>query len=609
MSKTQRTAYLFPGQGAFIPGALQELRSHPDVAGVFADIDAAVSETDGGRTDCLALEGTPREIDELLETAPGALQTSIFGLSVAVFTMLRGGIGPSDVLVGHSLGEVAALTCAGAFSVADGARIVQARTRAAARTPAAGGGMLALSANAETAAALVQAADDPTVAVAAHNAPRQTVLSGTVAALARVQTAATALGIGSATLKSPFAFHNQLLSTAVTPLLHSLAEVRQRPLQFRVYSPITGQYYRDDDDIPGLLAAHLVRPVHFMESIRLLHAQNFSHFVECGARDALTSLARHTVPDIRTIACLTSRGSASAAIEGAIGELGRYRRELASVPSVGSVAADGSAQDGPPPRNGFPVQLLNHSPIPSTVTLQAAPAENSTAATFSLRSGTAPTPTSVPAPDPAPTANVASDQLYPTPAQLLSELRTSYAKALDYPESVFTEDADLEADLGVDSVKQAELLARVTENYALNTDPADFRLAELSSLGKISAFVLARMGRIPEQPGAAPGPATNPATAEIPSPPHYNRAQILDELRATYAAALDYPTSVFAETADLEADLGVDSVKQTELLAQVSDHYALAIRPDELPLTELTTLGSIADLVLMAPANRMSEIG
>lgn len=561
MSKMQRTAFLFPGQGAYLPGALAELGGHPDVATGFAQIDAAVSEINGDRTDCLALEAAPRDIDELLAHAPGALQTSIFGLSIAVFSMLETGIGPSDVLVGHSLGEVAALTCAGAFSVADGARIVQARTRAAARTPAAGGGMLALSADAETAAALVRASDDPVVAVAAHNAPRQTVLSGTVAALVRVQAAATALGIGCAMLKSPFAFHNQLLSTAVTPFLQSLAQVRQRPLQYRVYSPIIGRYYRDDDDIPGLLAAHLVRPVHFMECIRMLHAQHFSHFVECGARDALTSLARHTVPDIRTIDCLTSRGSASTAIEKAAGELGRHQSEL------GAAGPVNSAHDGPPPHSG---------PAPT------------------------PTPPLLPLPRP-------SDQRSPSLTQLLAELRASYARALDYPESVFTEDADLEADLGVDSVKQAELLARVTDGYDLHTDPADFRLSELTSLGKISAFVLACMERNPAPAKTVTEPAANPPTSTpLPTPHQHSRTQILDELRATYAAALDYPASVFTETADLEADLGVDSVKQTELLAQVSDRYALALHPDELHLTELTTLGNIADLVLTT--DRMSVV-
>ena len=100
-------------------------------------------------------------------------------------------------------------------------------------------------------------------------------------------------------------------------------------------------------------------------------------------------------------------------------------------------------------------------------------------------------------------------------------------------------------------------------------------------------------------------PETNlPTSATRPVPGQRGRAQILEDLRATYAAALDYPASVLTETADLEADLGVDSVKQTELLAQVSESYALALHPDELRLSELATLGNIADLVLTT--DRMS---
>jgi acyl carrier protein len=57
---------------------------------------------------------------------------------------------------------------------------------------------------------------------------------------------------------------------------------------------------------------------------------------------------------------------------------------------------------------------------------------------------------------------------------------------------------------------------------------------------------------------------------------------------------------VFTETADLEADLGIDSVKQTELLARVSEGLPGASLGRDVPLAELTTLGAIVDFMMRA---------
>ena len=73
--------------------------------------------------------------------------------------------------------------------------------------------------------------------------------------------------------------------------------------------------------------------------------------------------------------------------------------------------------------------------------------------------------------------------------QLFRELVSVYAQALEYPEDVFTEDVELEAELGIDSVKQTELLARVSEQYQLPPKPADFRLAAYNTMGKITDFI------------------------------------------------------------------------------------------------------------------------
>jgi acyl carrier protein len=75
--------------------------------------------------------------------------------------------------------------------------------------------------------------------------------------------------------------------------------------------------------------------------------------------------------------------------------------------------------------------------------------------------------------------------------------------------------------------------------------------------------------------------------------------------RGRYATALDYSGEVFTEDVELEADVGVDSVKQTELLSQAADRYQLPARPTDFRLSDYSTMGRVADFVfgtLTAPA-------
>src|SRR5262249_42923832 len=70
-----------------------------------------------------------------------------------------------------------------------------------------------------------------------------------------------------------------------------------------------------------------------------------------------------------------------------------------------------------------------------------------------------------------------------------ARIRTLYATALEYPEEVFEPAAELEADLGVDSVKQAELMARLGEEFALGPRPEGLRIGDYRTFGQLVEFV------------------------------------------------------------------------------------------------------------------------
>jgi acyl carrier protein len=72
---------------------------------------------------------------------------------------------------------------------------------------------------------------------------------------------------------------------------------------------------------------------------------------------------------------------------------------------------------------------------------------------------------------------------------LASQVRTVYAEAMEYPEEIFTDDVLLEADLGVDSVKQTELLSRLGDRFGLGRPPEGLRVADYDTFGKVVDFV------------------------------------------------------------------------------------------------------------------------
>src|SRR5689334_7675003 len=119
-----KVVLLFPGQGAFDGELLRAAhRDHPEVAQVFTAVDAVAVELFGRPLSPVVLGPRPVDIADLLRDDPWVSQLAIYAVDVAAHLVLTAqGLQP-DVLMGHSLGEIAALVAAGAYSVEDGARI------------------------------------------------------------------------------------------------------------------------------------------------------------------------------------------------------------------------------------------------------------------------------------------------------------------------------------------------------------------------------------------------------------------------------------------------------------------------------------------------------
>jgi acyl transferase domain-containing protein len=595
----QKIGLLFPGQGACYPGVLEDAAGvFPQVAAVFDEIDAVAKKRMGRAVSDVLWSRKPKTLETLLAEDPDIVQLSIFGTSVAVYRVLDAhGLRP-DSLIGHSFGEIAALVCAGAFTTTEGAEIVCDRVEAT-RFVKADGYMAVVATDAATAGALVNLVGDADTVVAGVNSDTQTVISGKRASMDLAAALAKVLDIPFVPLNSPLPFHSPLMEPVKAEFARRLSRFSARPLTVPVYSPIAGRYYQADDNVTEWLSLHLVKPVRFADAMRDLYADGLRTVVECGALDALTKLSKKALrtSDLAAVSCLTRTGSDVASLRSALTTLGvsaaavseadRLRLAILAPAAFDESDAEEFWAACEAAVRGFVDDEYARFRRERQVAPNAAPA--------------IPVAREVA----VPAAEVGRERV--DRAEVFKDLVAIYAAALEYPEEVFTETVELEGELGIDSVKQTELLGRVSEIYALPARPSDFRLSNYNTMGKVVDFVVEYRAAGPSAVAGAPAsaPAPAPAHAEAPAPAvsaavTLTRAELLRNIVVMYAAALEYPEEVFTPDVELESELGVDSVKQTELLGRLSAEYGLPPRPADFRLANYNTLRKVTDFVFAA---------
>ena len=138
-------------------------------------------------------------------------------------------------------------------------------------------------------------------------------------------------------------------------------------------------------------------------------------------------------------------------------------------------------------------------------------------------------------------------------------------------------DLDLEADLGVDTVKQAEVFAAIREIYNIPRDE-NRKLRDYPTLAHVIRFVYEKR---PDLANAAPavaprqgrGPSSRtPAPVAVPAQDSADDS-VKERILALVVEKTGYPKDMLDLDLDLEADLGVDTVKQAEMFAAIREIY------------------------------------
>ena len=237
-------------------------------------------------------------------------------------------------------------------------------------------------------------------------------------------------------------------------------------------------------------------------------------------------------------------------------------------------------------------------------------------------------PSTAPSPESVPTIEIAEtmpEQIAAEPSTVTVVPKTTTKKVdfkelmLDvvvektgYPKEILTMDMNLEADLGIDSIKRVEILSAIKDEVPSLPEVDMAEVAEIQTLGEVVEFIEKvvpsmeipeeqNFGEMPSTTGkqtTTPANATSVITETVPAKDVFTKDIDLKELMLDVVVEkTGYPKEILTMDMNLEADLGIDSIKRVEILSAIKDEVPSLPEVDMAEVAEIQTLGEVAEFM------------
>ena len=728
---------LFSGQGSqYIGMGKESANAFPTIANCFEQADKlfyAKGEPPLSNTvypiPTFAKEEKVIQVRNLTRTENA--QPAIGMLSMGQYKVLANAGFKADMTSGHSFGELTALWAAGVYDDTTFMNLAKNRGAAMAiQNPNAdSGSMLAVKESEAKVAAGIQ--NIPGVQIANINAKNQVILGGSTDAILSAEKTLSAQGFSCVKLPVSAAFHTPFVKHAQAPFSSFVDSQSFQMPKIPVYANTTGAAYpNNQNEIKDILKNQILNPVQFKKQIENLYAAGGRIFVEFGPKGVLTNLVKNILSDKghRAIAINPNskkdsdlqlrQAAVQLRVTGlSLSNVDPYKRNFGATPALSkmnvklsgnnyvsaatqkaytdvlnndfkisnisskqqsNIASNGTthtvapvtqntAQNEEEMLNREALNLLKeaiesfkgnqnksleiferfmneqnqHSNQLLQILSQAIEGSNGnvnivqqqstqqvnqvTAATMysngssqsngnghsngssnGANHGVSKPVISNPVPTP-PASPVNTNTGGGNSSQLEKILLEVVSEKTGYPAEMLELNMDMEADLGIDSIKRVEIFGALTSQYPEMSDIDPNELTELRTLGEIVTFVSGKGGAAVAAKATTPvqqvantavsAPVTASTSNGATSSNGRDNSALTKILLEVVSEKTGYPAEMLELNMDMEADLGIDSIKRVEIFGALTAQYPEMSGIDPNELTELRTLGEIVTFV------------
>ena len=595
-----KCVFLFPGHGAQYVGMCKELyQTYPVIKEIFDRVEKKYFQ--------LTRESL---IEKIFSTSSGAedtllkptiMQPAIFLADVAMYELLKSWNIHPDYLLGHSLGELAALYAAGCFGLEEGVEIVYNRAVAVESIPKEeAGGMISISS--EYSDALkdeLLSIPKEKCQVSIINSIHQFNISGTEKAIQAIKRYCDTKKIKSTILKVSHAFHSEMLKDAVPVYKNALRKMEYHEINIPVYSTILQKFYDSENCDPQffseILSSQLVTPFDFRKIILdLITNLDVKYFIEVGPKNILSRMVEDIDSENNCSVMSTNKkgqdeilaiNNFRAQYECFCSEAERKKEvmtpnskrlnmidELAHLISLQTMYPEDvikkSNLDIPFMRELAITESIGKHILDKIVKLYDIHIEEEKLFVLSIneiinliiKNNTE--------------GNVEESGTIKTSDNIMEFVLKSIEDITGYEKSMLEENLDLEADLGIDSVKQGELWNKVSENFSFDIENIK-NIKDICTIKQMVDCVANQNNTSSEK---------NVKESEI---------NIRNTILALIEEKTGYPSDMLEDDLDLEADLGIDSVKQGEIFSCLRTKFGIV--DIDYNIKEYNTIGSIID--------------